>query len=152
MTTLEIVDLPADQLPGDALAVPLFEDQRTLDGPVALVDWRLDGTLSRMMIAGELSGRVGEHLALQSNAKFAAPWILIAGCGRWRSLDRDDYVTLTRRLLKIAGKAGVAELALCLPPGEGVTEPEIERIVREVLIGSNRPAFCRLSRVPLFGC
>lgn len=147
MTALEIVDLPADQLPGDALAVPLFEDQRTLDGPAAVVDWRLDGALSRMLIAGELSGRAGEHLALQGSAKFAAPWILIAGCGRWRSLDRDDYVTLTTRLLKMATKAGVAELALCLPPGEGVTVPEVERIVREVLVGAQLPALCRLSRV-----
>lgn len=147
MTSLEIVDLPADQLPGDALAVPLFEDLRTLDGPAAVVDWRLDGALSRMMLAGELSGRVGEHLALQGNARFAAPWILIAGCGRWRSLDRDDYVTLTSRLLKMATKAGVSELALCLPPGEGVTAPEVERIVREVLVGVQHPALCRLSRV-----
>lgn len=147
MTALEIVDLPADQLPGDALAVPLFEDQRTLDGPAAVVDWRLDGALSRMLIAGELSGRAGEHLALQGNAKFAAPWILVAGCGRWRSLDRDDYVTLAGRLFKMAEKAGVTELALCLPPAEGVTVPEVERIVREVLVGAQLPALCRLSRV-----
>lgn len=148
MTTLEVVDLPADQLPGDALAVPLFEDQRTLDGPVAVVDWRLDGSLSRMITAGQLSGRIGKQLALQSNTKFAAAWILVVGCGRWESLDREDYVTLAGRLLKTAANAGVAELALCLPPSASVPAPEVERIVREILVGSSRPALCRLSRVP----
>lgn len=150
MTAIEVVDLPADRLPGDALAVPLFEDQRTLDGPVAVVDWRLDGSLSRMIAAGELSGRIGKQLALPGNGKFAAPWILIIGCGRWRSLDREDYLTMTGRLLHVAANAGVAELALCLPPSEGVPAPEVERIVRETLVGSNRPALCRLSRVQRF--
>lgn len=150
MTALEIVDLPADRLPGDALVVPLFEDRRTLDGPVAVVDWRLDGALSRMLVAGELSGRIGERLALQSNARFAAPWILVGGCGRGNSLDREDYLALTARLLKMAAKADISELALCLPPVEGVAAPEVERIVREVLVGSTRPAVCRLSRVSRF--
>jgi hypothetical protein len=100
-----------------------------------------------MLVAGELSGRVGEQLALQSNARFAAPWILIVGCGRWQSLAREDYVTLAGRLVKVAANAGASELALCLPPGGGVPAPEVERIVREVLVGSNRPALCRLSRV-----
>lgn len=148
MTTLEVVDLPADRLPGELLAVPLFEDQRTLDGPVAVVDWRLDGRLSRMMIAGELSARAGQQLAMPGNAKFAAPWILLVGCGRWQAIEREDYVLIVERLLKIAARAGVAELALCLPPSERVPAPDVERMVREVLVGAIRPALCRLSRVP----
>jgi leucyl aminopeptidase len=150
MTHFEIADLSADRLQGDVLAVPLFEDQRTLDGPVAVVDWRLDGSLSRMIAAGELSGRIGECLALQSNNKFAAPWVMVAGCGRWRSLDRESYTALVSRLLKIAAKAGISELALCLPPSDSVNIPELERITREALIGSSRLAVCRLSRIARF--
>ena len=151
MTTLEIVDLPADRLPGEALVVPLFEDQRPLAGPVAVVDWRLDGVLTRMILAGELSGRSGERLAVQTNAKFAAPWVLLAGGGPWRVLDRAAYLQLIERLLKTAAKAGVKEVALCLPPAQFVDPPELERMVREALIGSGRPAVCRLSRVAHFG-
>lgn len=150
MTALEIVDLPADRLPGAVLAVPMFEDQRPLEGPVAVVDWRLDGALTRMVIAGELSGRNGERLALQSNHKFASPWILVLGCGRWRSINRDSYMLLIERLLKLAAKAGMSELALCLPPADGVDAPELERMVREALIGLRRLNVCRLSRVAHF--
>ncbi len=147
MTSLEIADLPADRLPADLLAVPLYEDVRTLDGPVAAVDWRLDGLLTRMMTAGELSGRKGEQLALQGNHRFCAPWILVVGCGRWRAHDRDDYVETVERIVKSGGKACTDVLGLCLPCSEAIPAGEAERIVREALTGLRRPAVCRLSRV-----
>ena len=147
MTVLDIVDLPADRLPGEALVVPLFEDQRPLAGPVGVVDWRLDGALTRMILAGEMTGKHGERLALRTNAKFAAPWVLLSGCGSWQTLDRARYLQLIERLLKTAAKAGIEEVALCLPPAEHVDPPELERMVREALVGSVHPAVCRLSRV-----
>lgn len=150
MTALDLVDLPADRLPGDALMVPLFEDQRPLAGPVGVVDWRLDGALTRMILAGELSGRRGEHLAVQSNGKFAAPWVLLSGGGPWRTLDRSRYLQLIERLLKTAAQAGINDVALCLPPAAHIDPAELERLVREALIGAGRPAVCRLSRVAHF--
>jgi hypothetical protein len=148
MTQFEVVDLPADRLPGEVLVVPLFADQRPLAGPVAVVDWRLDGTVTRMILAGELSGRQGEVLAMPTNAKFAAPWVMITGCGRWRTLDCRGYSALAGRLLKLAARAGIRELALCLPLGDGVAPADVERIVREALVASSRLAVCRLSRGP----
>lgn len=150
MTLLDIVDLPADRLPGDALVVPLFEDQRPLTGPAGVVDWRLDGALTRMILAGEVSGKISERLAVQTNGKFAAPWVLLAGGGQWRHLDRAGYLQLVERLLKLAGKAGINEVALCLPPAEHFDPAELARIVQEALIGPGRPAVCRLSRVAHF--
>lgn len=147
MTVLEVVDLPADRLPGEALLIPLFEDQRPLEGPAAVVDWRLDGLLTRMILETELSGKAGERLALQANARFAAPWVLLGGCGRWRGLDREGYLGIIDRLLKMAAKAGVREAALCLPPSDTVDVAELERLVREALIGMEKLLVCRLSRV-----
>lgn len=146
MTLLEVVDQPADRLPGEVLVVPLFEDQRPLVGPVAVVDWRLDGVVTRMILAGELSGRQGEVLAMPTNAKFAAPWVILTGCGRRRSLDGRGYPSMAKRLLKLAARAGIREVALCLPPGDGVDPVEVERIVRDALVTPSRLAICRLSR------
>ena len=150
MTALDIVDLPADRLPGEVLVVPLFEDQRPLAGPAGVVDWRLDGALTRMILAGELSGKTGERLAVQTNGKFAAPWVLLAGGGAWCKLDRTGYVQLVERLLKLAARAGINEMALCLPPAEQIPPSELARIVQEALIGPGRPAVCHLSRVAHF--
>ena len=148
MTQFEVVDLPADRLPGEALVVPLFEDQRPLAGPVAVVDWRLDGSLTRMILADELSGRPGEVLAMSTNAKFNAPWVILAGCGRWRTLDGRSYPALIGRLLQLATRAGIRELALCLPPRDGIDPTDVERIVREALVAQSRLAVCRLSHGP----
>ena len=146
MTQFEVVDLPADRIPGEVLVVPLFEDQRPLAGPVAVVDWRLDGSLTRMILADALSGRRGEVLAMSTNAKVAAPWVILAGCGRWRTLDGRSYPALIGRLLQLATRAGIRELALCLPPRDGIDPIDVERFVREALVTPSRLAVCRLSR------
>jgi hypothetical protein len=72
---------------------------------------------------------------------------MVAGSGRWRTLDRDNYEALIGRLLKMAAKAGMKELALCLPPGEAADASELERLVRAALVGSGQLVTCRLSRV-----
>ena len=150
MTHFEVVDLPADRLPGEVLVVPLFEDQRPLAGPVAVVDWRLDGSLTHMILADELSGRRGEVLAISTNAKVAAPWVILAGCGRWRTLDGRSYPALIGRLLQLAARSGIRELALCLPPRDEIDPTAVERMVREALLVPRRLAVCRLSRGPQF--
>jgi len=147
MTVLEVIDLPADRLPGEMLVVPLFEDQRPLAGPAAVVDWRLDGALTRMILAGEVCGRAGEVLALPTNTKFAAPWLMLVGSGRWLALNRRGYLALAGRLLQLAARAGIRELALCLPPGGDVDAVAVEQVVDEVLTPAGGPALCRLSRL-----
>lgn len=150
MTHFEVVDLPADRLAGEVLVVPLFEDQRPLAGPVAVIDWRLDGSLTRMILADALSGRQGEVLAMSTNAKVAAPWVILAGCGRWRTVDGRSYPALIGRLLQLAVRAGIRELALSLPPRDGIDPTDVERFVREALVAPSRLAVCRLSRGPQF--
>ncbi len=143
----EKIDLPADRLPGDALVVPLFEDQRPLAGPAAVVDWRFDGAVTQMIMAASLSGKSGECLGMQANAKFAATWVLLVGAGRWRSLDCERYQHLLGRLLKTAEKAGLLEVALCLPPCAEVPASELEAMVRQSLSGMRKMTRCRLSLV-----
>ena len=150
MSHLQITDEPADKLPGAVLAVPLFEDQRPLDGPAAVVDWRLDGAITRMIVAGEISGRSGERLMIQGNGKFAVPWILLVGGGRWRTLDSAGYASLVDKMLQLSAKAGFAELALCLPPNDEMSPSDLEQMTRSAIGNVNRPPLCRLSRIARF--
>lgn len=150
MTSLDIVAQPADQLPGAALAVLLFEDQRPLAGPVAVVDWRLDGLLTRMILGEEIAGRPSEHLILQSNGKIAAPWVLVIGGGRWQNLDGDVYRRLLRKIFMVAGRAGMADLALCIPPHEQVSVKELQGLSQEVLDAFHGINHCCFSTVTGF--
>ena len=72
MTQPEQVTCPVDKMPGESVIVLYFEDQKPLDGPAALLDWRLDGQLTRLLLDGQIKGRAGEHVMLQSNGKLAA--------------------------------------------------------------------------------
>ena len=69
MTTLERVESSADCLNAESVAVLYFTDKKLLEGPAALLDWRLDGQLTQMLLNGDVLGKAGEHVMLQNNGK-----------------------------------------------------------------------------------
>lgn len=129
----EKVTLPADCLPGEAVAVLYFTDQKPLQGPAALLDWRLDGQLTRMLLNGEVKGKAGEHVMLQSNGKFAADWALFVGGGKWYGLSEETHAALVRHMLNVARKAGFRDLALAYNSHEEVGKDIIAKQVEDVL-------------------
>jgi hypothetical protein len=133
MMTPEVVKLPADRLGGDAVAVLYFEDQRPLRGPCAVVDWRLDGQLTRALLDGRLTGRAGEHAVFQNNAKLQTDWSLFIGGGKWDGLCRQTYASLIRHLLVNAHQAGFRKLALCLPLIEEADADRVADLVKAEL-------------------
>jgi len=152
MITLEIADLPVDQLPGKAVAALFFADHRPLTGPAALLDWRLDGQVTRLLLEGGLSGKAGEHLMLQNNGKLAADWVLLVGGGSWQGLCRETYAALIAHTVRSALQAGLDDLALCLPPHEEADAGELASMVKAALQREGQAMrACRLSRVPLLG-
>jgi hypothetical protein len=148
MNTFEIVQQPADRLSGDVAATLFFEDQRPLVGPAAVLDWRLDGQLTKTLLEGRLSGRAGEHVLYQNNAKLAADWALFIGGGKWGGLCAETYAALVRHLLSVACDAGFRHLSLCLPLPEELDLSGMAGLVKQEL-ENNRYQFdaCRLSTV-----
>lgn len=152
MTTVEVERLPADCLPGDAVVALYFSDQKPLQGPAALLDWRLDGQVTRLLLDGQLSGKAGEHLALQSNGKLKSSWALFVGGGKWNGLCRETYASLIDHALKMATQAGFAEIALCLSPHDDADEETLTSLVEGALKRQKAGVkVCRLSHVPLSG-
>ncbi len=148
MSLLEIVPLPADQLPGDAVAVFYFEDQKPLCGPAAVIDWRLDGQLTRALLDGQLVGHAGEHAVYQNNAKLATDWALFVGGGKWDGLCTDTYSALLRHMLSVAQQAGFRDLSLCLPLLDEMDAQSLADLVKQEM-NQLKPPFvaCRLSLV-----
>ncbi len=146
MTRLRLLDLTADRMEGEAVAAFFFQDERPLCGPVALLDWRLNGLLTDLLVRGEVSGRVGENILVSNNGKLKAPWILFSGAGRWAGMVEARYRDQVRRLLITSRNAGFGRIALCLSmlPGQGpaATEQMVGEVIRE--IGEQGPE-CLLS-------
>lgn len=70
-----------DAAHGEAVVVPVTEDDRPLRGLAALLDWRLCGAVSQLVVQGRFSGRAGETLLVPPRPKFAFGKILFIGMG-----------------------------------------------------------------------
>lgn len=128
-TTLQLVVAPPDQIEVEAVAALFFSDDRPLAGASALLDWRLDGCLTRLLRSGDAVGSPDEKLWIQASKKLRADWVLFLGAGRRAGLtDRKYARQLYCQLLKVADAAGVRRLALALDPSAS-PEPLLELLL-----------------------
>lgn len=112
---LQVLDLPVDRIESPLVAVPFFSDQRPLEGPVALLDWRLDGMLTAQLVAGQTRGDAGDRYLVKANHKVTAEWVLFVGCGPCPSSDKSAAESVVAELLATALQAGFSQVALGLP-------------------------------------
>ncbi len=146
MSRLRVLDLPADRMEGEAVAVLFFSDDRPAHGPAALLDWRLNGFLTGLLLRGEAGGRAGEHVLTRNNGKLAADWVLFVGGGSQHDLDRLRYQELIRDLLATCRRAGFSRIAISLAPLEGMGSEELEKLVARILTEEGADGFeCLLS-------
>jgi hypothetical protein len=118
MTSVRIVDLAPDRMSGDVVAGFFFEDQRPLRGAAALLDWRLNGVMTDLLLSGGAGGAPGEHVLIGNNGKLQASWVLFAGGGSWRKVAPFTYAGLIGGLLDDCRRAGFQRISLCLTPPE----------------------------------
>lgn len=79
-TPLSLAGLGA--LETEVLCLPLFSDERPLRGAIGLIDWRLCGRLSELLVNGTLVGSVGEALLMPPpERRLSAERLLIIGAG-----------------------------------------------------------------------
>lgn len=133
MTPPERVELSADCLPGESVVALYFSDQKPLEGPAALLDWRLDGQLTRMLLSGEVVGRAGEHVMLQNNGKLAADWVLFVGGGQWHGLCQETHAALVRHMLSVARQAGFKDVSLAFMPHAEANSGTLQKQINDAL-------------------
>lgn len=133
MMQLHLLDNPVDRFEGDVVAAFYFVDDRPLCGPAALLDWRLNGRLTELLLQDVLDGTIGEQLLVQGNGKIAADWALFVGGGKRAELAENGYRKLLRHLLTTCHRAGATRVALGLGLSAGMTSAELQRLVRQSL-------------------
>lgn len=146
MTPLERIDQPADAHEAESVVALYFTDRKLLEGPASVLDWRLDGQLTRMLLQGEVHGKAGEHVMLQSNGKLKSDWVLFVGGGKWEGLCEETHAALIRHMLSVASQAGFKDVSLAFMPHEDVPEEILEQQIQKALQsdGKNISA-CRYS-------
>jgi hypothetical protein len=103
-----------DTLNVDALVLFLSEDQRPLQGLLALVDWRLCGRLSRMCLKETVTGSVGEHTLIPTGGRIRAEKLFVIGAGPSASVE-DRAKDLIDEAIVVLKDAQVGTVAIGLP-------------------------------------
>jgi leucyl aminopeptidase len=121
-----------DRCPGgDALVVPLWADVRPLRGAAGLLDWRLNGRLSRLLREGRLDGSNGEKLLFFTGR---VPWrrVLTIGLGTTTNFSEDAFRTSLGAVLDAFRGLGIQSMGLALP-GRDMDRITPERALRVLI-------------------
>lgn len=73
---------PFDKLVSQLAIVTTFADERPLSGTAALLDWRLNGRLSRLIIESQYQSDLKELLLMPAEGRIGSKAILVCGLGR----------------------------------------------------------------------
>jgi hypothetical protein len=112
-------DLPVlDAVCDDAMVALIYADEKPPRGLAGLIDWRTDGTISRMAAAGRISGEYAECVLFSTNNRTACGFILFFGLGRKRELTLDRLRAAGALVGGKLAKANVKRFALGLPAAE----------------------------------
>jgi hypothetical protein len=111
---LPAIDL-LDEIECEALAMPFFEDERPLRGVLGMVDWRLCGFISRMMIRGRIGGCRGEAVLVPGRPHLNVDKLFLFGLGPQTALSERLVEEATERMLCTLAAAAARTSALTLP-------------------------------------
>src|ERR1700712_2874482 len=107
--------LSLDELKTEVLCLPVFSDERPLRGAAGLVDWRLCGRLSDLLLRGELTGDFDQALLMPPpERRLAAERLFCLGAGPRDQLDETKFRALTKTLVArvLALRGRTAAIAL----------------------------------------
>ncbi len=104
-----------DQLKSEALSLPMFADEHPPRGALGLVDWRLCGRISKLILRGQLTGVRGETVLVPARPRLTFEKLFIYGVGRRDEFDLDLYDATVERMLSTLTKVKVRASVLVLP-------------------------------------
>jgi len=105
-----------DALKSEVLCLPVFADERPLRGAPGLLDWRLCGRLSRLLVEGMLVGEEGEALLMPPpEERVAVERLLFLGAGARATFDEERCRALMAALCARVRALRVRTFALALP-------------------------------------
>jgi len=103
----------------DILVTGFFSDERPLEGSAGLIDWRLNGMLSRLLIEKKLTGEWKEITLIPTQGRIIPRMILLLGFGEVREYSYLRVRELSAQILETLKKLDARGLCVSLPYGEG---------------------------------
>jgi hypothetical protein len=129
-----LVQEPLEKVDTESIVALFFKDLRPLDGPAAILDWRLDGQMTNLLIGKKVRGQIGEQVVFKSNRKIKSPWILFVGGDKWYGLSVETHASLVRHMVTVAVNAGFEDLFLAFKP---FAELDQEILYKQIFVAVN---------------
>jgi hypothetical protein len=104
-----------DALRCEALALPLFSDERPLRGALGLVDWRMCGFVSQLRRQGRVLGEARETVLIPARPKLSMDKLFLFGLGPQAELEPAQLRAAITHMLDTLARARVRTTALALP-------------------------------------
>ncbi len=112
MLQIQFTSKPFDKLKSQCAIATVFSDCKPLAGSAALLDWRLNGRISRLMLKEKFEGNFGESLLLPSEGRIKSKEILLLGLGPKKHFDEAQIASLISLVLDIIGKKRVPDFLI----------------------------------------
>jgi hypothetical protein len=104
-----------DALRSEAILTPFFSDERPLAGVLGLIDWRMCGFVSRMVVRGHVRGERGEQVLVPLKPRFTVDKLFLFGLGPESDFDDAVMRDTTERMFDVLAQAQVRATAIVLP-------------------------------------
>jgi len=144
---IQVLDSFLEEVPGEVLILFHFEDQLLPRGPLARVDWILNGLVSRLLYLDKFSGHRDEFLLLSTSGKFSAERALVLGLGRKSDLTWDALLGAYSSAISASVRMKARKIGLTLPQeayaalprqaGRELLEALLVRAIQEGPFGSD---------------
>ena len=101
----------------DTLVAYHFEEERPLRGLAGHVDWRMNGSLSKMVQKGVATGRSRDMVLTPGRRQFPVQRILLTGLGKKAAFGGDQFRAASLATLRTLLRLPSSHFALELPGG-----------------------------------
>ncbi len=126
LAALETIGEPASWS-ADLTVLPIFCDERPLQGLAGVLDWRLGGRLSAMVRQGICTGAPGEHVLTLSRTTAVLWRVVLLGLGMRHGFDHRRAAEAGEQVRTLCQNLCVQDLLLGLPftEREGEDQPAL---------------------------
>lgn len=104
-----------DRLRCEAIALPVLSDERPLRGALGLIDWRLCGMISKLVLSGSVLTIPLQTALVPGRPKLVVDKVFLFGAGTSAELDLERQRALIAHMLDTTSRAGVRTTAIVLP-------------------------------------
>lgn len=101
--------------PADAIWLPVFEDERPARGLTGALDWRLGCSISALMQAGQLTGKVSEVMLMPLPDWCAARTLMLFGAGSRKRQSLEQAAQSLTAMAEAARGTGQRTMLLQMP-------------------------------------